>query len=174
MTVALPPYALALPTFRFRALAALAGRAPLGGPREAALACLLAARLAAPLVAGAPVTFDDAARAARAAGARTWLASMAVPAAARVPAARLFDATGRPSAAEVAIAPAPRRPARRSGAVRAVTAAPPVGEPIAVIRGRVAEAMRALAGAADAWLDAPARQELLALAASLEREDVPA
>src|SRR5690349_12491010 len=41
-----PPYALSSPAFRFRALAVLAGRAPLGGQREVALATYLAARLA--------------------------------------------------------------------------------------------------------------------------------
>ena len=40
-----PPYALTPTTFRFRALAALAGRAPLGGGRETALASYVVARL---------------------------------------------------------------------------------------------------------------------------------
>ena len=43
--VTLPPYALTAPVFRFRHLAALAGRAPIGGAREVALACFVAARL---------------------------------------------------------------------------------------------------------------------------------
>src|SRR5215216_5312955 len=44
--VTLPPYALPAPVFRFRNLATLAGRAPIGGAREVALACFVAARLA--------------------------------------------------------------------------------------------------------------------------------
>ena len=43
--VTLPPYALPAPVFRFRNLATLAGRAPIGGAREVALACFVAARL---------------------------------------------------------------------------------------------------------------------------------
>src|SRR5204863_7354540 len=44
--VMLPPYALSAPVFKFRHLATLAGRAPIGGAREVALACFVAARLA--------------------------------------------------------------------------------------------------------------------------------
>ena len=86
-----PPYALATPFFRFRALAALAGRSPLGGDREVALATLLVARLA--LGALPPMALPQGARAARAAAARSWLASVALPAALRLPLARLVDAT---------------------------------------------------------------------------------
>jgi len=43
---AAPPYALAPTSFRFPALAALAGRAPLGGQREVVLAAYVVARLA--------------------------------------------------------------------------------------------------------------------------------
>jgi hypothetical protein len=87
----LPPYALATPRFRFRALAALAGRAALGGEREVALATLLAARL----VVGAlpPQPLPQAVRATRANGARAWLASLALPAVLRQTFARLVDAT---------------------------------------------------------------------------------
>ena len=45
MLVPQPPYALDAPAFPFPALAALAGRAPLGGQRETVLACFVAARL---------------------------------------------------------------------------------------------------------------------------------
>ncbi|MDB4905850.1 MAG: hypothetical protein JWO05_634 [Gemmatimonadetes bacterium] len=86
-----PPYALATPVFRFRALASLAGRAPLGGEREVALACYMAARLAQDSVVG-PV-LPDSVREARAQGARHWLAAMTLPAAMRVPLARLVEAT---------------------------------------------------------------------------------
>jgi hypothetical protein len=41
-----PPYALEPLSFRFAALAALAGRAPIGGQREVALATYVVARLA--------------------------------------------------------------------------------------------------------------------------------
>src|SRR5262245_54071178 len=68
-----PPYALASTPFRFPALAALAGRAPLGGQREVALATYLAARLAhdtLPERAVSPTTRTE-----RAANARTWLST---------------------------------------------------------------------------------------------------
>ena len=84
-----PPYSLAAPSFRFRALASLAGRAPLGGEREMALAALMAARLAdAALL---PVPLSGAARANRAAGARVWCSTLTLPAAARIPLGRVVD-----------------------------------------------------------------------------------
>lgn len=86
-----PPYALDTPRFRFPALAALAGRSPLGGEREVVLAALLGARLV--LAALPPRPLPHAARAARASGARSWLASLALPVAVRTPIARLIDAT---------------------------------------------------------------------------------
>lgn len=88
----LPPYSLTPPRFRFRALAALAGRAPLGGVREVALATYLVARLV-----------DDAAprhallgetRATRASAARSWLAAMALPSAVRPALLHLVEASG--------------------------------------------------------------------------------
>ena len=86
-----PPYALAAPQFRFRALAALAGRSPLGGERETALATLMAARL----VVGAlpPQPLPQGVRITRANGARVWLAALALPAPLRQSLARLVDAT---------------------------------------------------------------------------------
>ena len=89
--MASPPYALATPQFRFRALAALAGRSPLGGEREVALAALLAARL----VVGAmpPQPLPQGVRITRANGARAWFAALALPAALRQSLARLVDAT---------------------------------------------------------------------------------
>ena len=86
-----PPYALAAPRFRFRALAALAGRSPLGGEREIALATLMAARL----VVGAlpPQPLPQGVRITRANGARVWLAALALPAPLRQSLARLVDAT---------------------------------------------------------------------------------
>ena len=96
------PYALSTPTFRFRALALVAGRAPLGGPREAALATLVGARLAAGLVGAAALAPDV--RTARADAARGWLGSVAVPPVAKVAVMRLIEATGRSDAGAVAVA----------------------------------------------------------------------
>ena len=87
----LPPYALTPPRFRFRALAALIGRSPLGGEREVALATLLAARL----VVGAlpPLPLPQGVRITRANGARAWFAALALPTQFRQSLARLLDAT---------------------------------------------------------------------------------
>jgi len=86
-----PPYALASPRFRFRALAAHVGRSPLGGEREVALATLLAARL----VVGAlpPSPLPQNVRITRANGARAWFAALAVPPSFRQSLTRLVDAT---------------------------------------------------------------------------------
>jgi hypothetical protein len=86
-----PPYSLAPALFRFRALATNAGRAPLGGAREAGLACYVGARLAAGLL--PPFELSDEERVSRAAAARVWLASLALPAAIRTPLVKLIDAT---------------------------------------------------------------------------------
>ena len=86
-----PPYGLIAPTFRFRALASLAGRAALGGPREVALGVYLAARLVQDALSGQAVF--EAARASRAAGARVWLATLALPAHVRTTLAQLIDAS---------------------------------------------------------------------------------
>jgi len=86
-----PPYALATPVFRFRALAALAGRSPLGGEREVALAALLAARLVVGVL--PPQPLPQGVRITRANGARAWFAALALPAALRQSLARLVDAT---------------------------------------------------------------------------------
>jgi hypothetical protein len=93
---------LAAPVFRFRALAGLAGRRALGGDREVAVAAFVAARLASAALLPVPLPAD--ARAARAAGARAWLAAVAVPAPARGPLARVIDASGRDDRAALAAA----------------------------------------------------------------------
>ncbi len=85
------PYSLERLAFPFPALAALAGRLPLGGGREVALASLLIARLAQGLRSPDPMTAPD--RVARAASAKVWLASLALPAATRGPFARCVEAT---------------------------------------------------------------------------------
>lgn len=69
-----PPFAVPAVAFRFPALAALAGRLPVGSGREAALAALLVARLAAGMVPDARLARPI--RAQRAAAARQWLPSM--------------------------------------------------------------------------------------------------
>ncbi|HEX7545405.1 MAG TPA: hypothetical protein VF368_01675 [Gemmatimonadaceae bacterium] len=86
-----PPYALTAPPFAFRSLASLAARAALGGPRETALATLVAARLAAG--AAPPHPLAPALRVARAGAARIWLTSVAVPAPVRSAIGRLLDAS---------------------------------------------------------------------------------
>jgi hypothetical protein len=94
-----PRYAVGPIVFPFRALAAYAGRAPLGRGREVALACLMAARLSAPGL-GAPL--PQAVRAARAAGASRWFASLALPAPLRAPLVRVATASASDSASELA------------------------------------------------------------------------
>jgi hypothetical protein len=85
------PYALEALRFPFPALASLAGRLPLGGGREVALAALLTARLAQGAAADDALPPGD--RATRAAAAKVWLASLALPATTRVPFARCVEAT---------------------------------------------------------------------------------
>jgi hypothetical protein len=88
----LPPYALATPTFRLRALASHAGRASLGGDREVALACFVSARLVAGML--PPLSIVPADSAMRAAAARQWLASLMIPASMRAAAVATVDAVG--------------------------------------------------------------------------------
>lgn len=85
----LPPYALAPPVFRFRQLAILAGRAPIGGAREVALACFVAARLADERLAEGEE--DYAQRAIRSVAAKAWLATLSLPQAVRAAAGRCVD-----------------------------------------------------------------------------------
>ncbi len=97
-----PPYALASPVFRFRALAALASRSALGGPREVTLATYLVARLVDDC--RPEKALPSTAREERAAGARAWLANVALPAAVRAALSRLATATGgEPSAIGAAL-----------------------------------------------------------------------
>jgi len=86
-----PPYGLASTPFRFAALAALAGRAPLGGLREVALATYLAARLADDVLEENGLSASI--RADRAGSARSWLSTVALPAPVRQPLARLIDSS---------------------------------------------------------------------------------
>jgi hypothetical protein len=86
-----PPYALAPTNFRFPALALLAGRAPLGGQREIVLAAYVVARLAHDTLGERGVTPET--RADRAAHARTWLATLALPAPARAALQRSIESS---------------------------------------------------------------------------------
>jgi hypothetical protein len=87
----LPPFAVPPIRFPFRALAAHAGRAPLGGEREVALAVLMVARLSHGAL--GPSALSAAQRMERATAAKAWLASLAVPARARPALVRALDAT---------------------------------------------------------------------------------
>jgi hypothetical protein len=95
-----PPFALEPTGFRFPALAALAGRAAIGGQREVALATYLAARLAHDTLTARVLV--QPVRAERANGARHWLSSLALPPAVKQPLARLVDATAGESPAVAA------------------------------------------------------------------------
>lgn len=87
----LPPYGLAGPTFRFKALAMLAGRAPLGGVREVAMAVYLAARLTAD--ATPSTALPSGTRSRRAIAARSWLATLTLPGSVRSPILRLIESS---------------------------------------------------------------------------------
>src|SRR5687768_5211874 len=90
------PFAVPPIRFPFRALAARTGRAPLGGEREVAMATLMVARLACDALAPkAPLAKQ---RAERAAAAKSWLGSIAVPARARPALVRALEATGKDAA----------------------------------------------------------------------------
>jgi hypothetical protein len=86
-----PPYALAPLSFRFAALAALAGRAPMGGQREVALATYVAARIADDT--RPEHALSQPVRAERAGAARSWLSSLTLPTPLKAPLAQLVDAS---------------------------------------------------------------------------------
>ena len=87
------PFAVASIRFQFRALAARIGRASLGGEREVAMAALMVARLSCDAI--GPRAMEKKQREERAAAAKSWLASIAVPARARSALVRALDATTR-------------------------------------------------------------------------------
>lgn len=93
----LPPFAVPPIRFPFRALAARVGRGALGGEREVALAVLMIARLSHDAL--GEHALGAAQRADRAAAAKGWLASLAVPASVRPALVRALDATARDGAA---------------------------------------------------------------------------
>jgi hypothetical protein len=101
VSVTLPPYALITPVFRFRHLAALAGRAPIGGAREVALACFVAARLVSDCC-DPSLQLDEESRASRCAGAKAWLGTIAIPAPVRAPVAKCAEASAVSNAKSMA------------------------------------------------------------------------
>ena len=102
MSVDSLPYSLAPLGFPFPALSARAGRLPLGGGREVALAALMAAHLAECVRGEFAVGQPE--RATRASQAKIWLASLALPAATRASLTRCVDATaGTPAQAATAL-----------------------------------------------------------------------
>lgn len=88
--------------FRFRALATLAGRLPLGGERELAMALLVGARLADGCTSREPLAAEL--RKARGQGARHWMGTLTLQAAARTAAQQVADASGGESRESVATA----------------------------------------------------------------------
>jgi hypothetical protein len=73
-------------------MASMAGRAPLGGPRELALGCFLVARIVRD-TAAAPNGLTPDQIHFRVQGAKQWLGAAAIPAAARNSLARLVEAS---------------------------------------------------------------------------------
>lgn len=69
----------------------MAGRAPLGGPREIVLACFLVSRLVMDAVKGGVLTTDQ--RESRAQSAKHWLGSAAIPGQVKSALTRLAEAT---------------------------------------------------------------------------------
>ena len=98
------PYGLEPTTFPFPALATMAGRAPLGGPREIALACFLVARVVADTSFGRETLSRDQ-RLERAQGVKHWLGAATIPAPVRNALSRLSDSTAKddPSALKAAL-----------------------------------------------------------------------
>jgi hypothetical protein len=97
-----PPYALAPVVFRFRALATLAGRLPLGGERELAMALLMGARVADGCTTREALPSEQ--RKARGQGARHWMGTLTLSATARTAAQQVADAAGGESREGVAAA----------------------------------------------------------------------
>lgn len=92
--IAFPRYALASPSFRFRAVIALADKLPLGGDREVALATWLAARLLWGMGAPGRPELDGVVRT-RAAATRQWGQSLTLPVPARNAFHQTIDAAAR-------------------------------------------------------------------------------
>lgn len=103
-----PPHALPPTTFRFPALAALAGRASLGGQREVVLAAYVAARLAHDTL--PERRLPSSARSERVGAAKMWLSSLTLPPAIRPEIVKAVEASSGP-------------PNRAADAIRAVLSA---------------------------------------------------
>lgn len=86
------PYALEPTIFPFPALATMAGRAPLGGPREIALACFLVGRIVRDATSAAGALSPEQ-KSVRALGAKHWLGSAAIPTPVRSALAQLAEST---------------------------------------------------------------------------------
>jgi hypothetical protein len=97
------PFAPHRATFPCPALLAQAGRAGLGGPREALLGAVMAVRLVHGI--RLPWPLDPAVRAARAEAARQWLVAVTMPAKTRTALQRAFatSASGDPATAADAL-----------------------------------------------------------------------
>jgi hypothetical protein len=85
-----PRFALATPVFRFRSLAALSGRASLGGDRETLLACLQLGRLCAGIL--PPYQLSRELVLERTENTKQWLSLLAVPSGIRSTAFGIFGA----------------------------------------------------------------------------------
>lgn len=85
-----PRYALTTPVFRFRALAALSARAPLGGDRETVLACLQLGRLCAGLM--PPYNMSRELTVERIEQTKQWVSALAVPTGVRAVTFGIFGA----------------------------------------------------------------------------------
>jgi hypothetical protein len=97
-----PRYTLATPVFRFRALAALSGRASLGGDRETLVACLQLGRLCAGILFPYEISRDLTTE--RTENTKQWLSSLAVPSGIRSTAFGIFGALSGLDRARCAIA----------------------------------------------------------------------
>jgi len=93
------PFALDTPSFPFKALAALAGRAPIGHARDTAIVAFTTARLADEVRSNG-LTVEE--RQARAAAARRWLSTMTFAEAVRKAFLDLIDATEQDGATTAA------------------------------------------------------------------------
>ena len=102
MIVQPPRFALATPVFRFRALAALSGRASLGGDRETVIACLQLGRLVAGIL--PPYEMSREMLVERTENTKQWLSSLAVPSGIRSTAFGVFGALQGLDRARCAIA----------------------------------------------------------------------
>jgi hypothetical protein len=98
--MARPPYVLDKPVFRFARLAAQAGRSPVGGGREVALAAYLSARLAHDCLPERGI--DRETRSLRASAAGNWLSALTLAAPVRTAFSDLMATSGG-APAEVAV-----------------------------------------------------------------------